>query len=38
MMAVCFYKQVPRAGLLQIPYILWLVFAAYLNAAAWQLN
>lgn len=26
------------AGLLQIPYILWLTFAAYLNAGVWFLN
>lgn len=38
MMAACFYKKVPLAGALQIPYVLWLLFAAYLNAAAWQLN
>ena len=38
MMSVCFYKKLRTAGLLQIPYILWLLFASYLNAAAWQLN
>ena len=38
MMTVCFYKKMPIAAWLQIPYILWLIFAAYLNAVAWQLN
>ena len=33
-----FYKSVPLAAYLQIPYILWLLFAAYLNAAVWYLN
>lgn len=26
------------AGLLQIPYLLWVAFAGYLNAAVWVLN
>ena len=33
-----FYKVKPIAGYLQIPYIIWLLFAAYLNFAVWQLN
>ncbi len=37
--AVLSWKCVDRpAGALQLPYLLWLVFAAYLNAAVWQLN
>lgn len=33
-----FYSIDKWAGLLQIPYILWLTFAAYLNAGVWFLN
>ena len=33
-----FYKVKPIAGYLQIPYIVWLLFATYLNFAVWQLN
>ncbi len=33
-----FYKVKPVAGYLQIPYIIWLIFAAYLNFAVWQMN
>jgi tryptophan-rich sensory protein len=33
------FRKVDRtAALLQIPYLLWLTFAAYLNWAVWQLN
>ena len=33
------YRKVDRlAAVLQIPYLLWLTFAAYLNFAVWQLN
>jgi len=28
----------PGAGKLQLPYLLWLIFAAYLNFATWLLN
>jgi len=38
LMVVVFYRIDPRAGLLQIPYLLWLTFAAYLNLAIWLLN
>ena len=38
LMAVMFFRQNKTAGLLQIPYILWLVFAAYLNYSVWKLN
>ena len=37
-MACVFYKVDPFAGFLQIPYIIWLVFAAYLSAGVWILN
>lgn len=33
------FKQIdPLAGWLQIPYLLWLTFAAYLNLGVWYLN
>ena len=33
------FSQVDRwAGLLQIPYLLWVAFAGYLNFMIWQLN
>ena len=37
-MALEFRKVSPLAALLQIPYILWILFATYLNAAVWYLN
>ena len=33
-----FRKTDPLAALLQIPYLLWLAFAAYLNYGVWLLN
>lgn len=33
-----FWKTDKKAALAQIPYILWLLFAAYLNFGVWQLN
>ena len=33
-----FYKVDPPAAYLQIPYLLWLTFAAYLNIGVWLLN
>lgn len=33
-----FFKRVPLAGYLQIPYILWILFASYLNIAVYYLN
>ena len=33
-----FYEQNKTAGLLQIPYIIWIVFAAYLNFGVYVLN
>ena len=37
-MTVLFYRVNKLAGILQIPYILWLTFAAYLNFGIWFLN
>ena len=37
-MILIFRKTDPLAALLQIPYLLWLTFAAYLNYGVWQLN
>ena len=36
--AVRFYRLDSTAGILLLPYILWLVFAAYLNLGVWYLN
>lgn len=37
-MTVTFYQVKPLAAWLQIPYLLWLMFAAYLNFGVWALN
>ncbi len=37
-MILTFRKVDPLAAYLQIPYLLWLTFAAYLNAGVWYLN
>lgn len=37
-MTLTFHSVRPIAGLLQIPYLLWVAFAGYLNFAIWQLN
>lgn len=37
-MTLVFYRSRPVAGLLQIPYLIWVAFAGYLNYAIWQLN
>ena len=37
-MILQFRKVLPFAAWLQIPYLLWLTFAIYLNAAVWYLN
>ena len=37
-MTLCFYRIDRRAALMQLPYLLWLTFAAYLNAGVWLLN
>jgi tryptophan-rich sensory protein len=38
LMILQFSKVDKTAALLQIPYLLWLTFAAYLNYGVWQLN
>lgn len=38
LMIVTFRKVDPLAALLQIPYLLWVTFAAYLNVGVWLLN
>ena len=38
LMILTFYKIDKRAAWLNIPYLLWLTFAAYLNAMVWWLN
>lgn len=37
-MILTFWKIDPIAAYLQIPYLLWLTFAAYLNFGVWYLN
>ena len=37
-MTLTFYRTDKLAAYLQIPYLLWLIFAAALNWAVWQLN
>jgi len=37
-MIIRFYKIDKTAGYLQIPYLVWLTFAAYLNLGIWWLN
>ncbi len=37
-MIIAFYKISKTAGLLQIPYLIWLTFAGYLNFAIYLLN
>lgn len=38
LMIIQFYKSDKLAGLLQIPYLLWVSFALYLNFMVWTLN
>lgn len=33
-----FFKETRAAGWLMVPYLLWVTFAAYLNAGVWLLN
>lgn len=37
-MILTFYQTDELAALLQVPYLVWLTFAAYLNAGVWILN
>lgn len=38
LMILVFYKVDPLAAFLQIPYLAWLTFAAYLSGAVWLIN
>ena len=38
LMVLSFRKASPLAAYLQIPYLLWVAFAGYLNAGVWLLN
>lgn len=38
LMILSFRKVDKKAAILQIPYLLWLTFAAYLNFGVWRLN
>ena len=38
LMTLFFYRLDKTAGLLQVPYLLWLSFALYLNWGVWTLN
>lgn len=38
LMIIQFYKKDKLAGLLQIPYLLWVIFASYLNLFVYVLN
>lgn len=38
LMILAFRKTAPVAAALQLPYLLWLTFAAYLNWGVWYLN
>ena len=38
LMILDFYKKNKIAGLLQLPYLIWLIFAAYLNLGVYILN
>ena len=37
-MTLTFRKTDPPAAWLQVPYLIWLLFATYLNAGVWRLN
>ncbi len=36
--AICFRRIKPLAAVLLIPYLFWVIFAAFLNFSLWQLN
>lgn len=38
MMAISFYKIKPLAGIINLPYILWVAFATYINIGIYALN
>ena len=37
-MILSFYETDRPAALVQLPYLIWLLFAAYLNLGVWKLN
>jgi len=37
-MSLCFYRTEPLSGKLQIPYLVWLLFAGALNYGVWMMN
>ena len=37
-MVISFYKVDPLAAWIQVPYLLWVTFAGYLNFGVWMLN
>lgn len=37
-MIYCFYQKDKLAGLLQLPYLIWILFASYLNLSIYLLN
>ena len=37
-MILTFYRVDPLAAWIQVPYLIWLTFAAYLNFAVWMIN
>lgn len=37
-MTITFYKESKLAGILQLPYVFWLLFAAYLNLSVYIMN
>lgn len=37
-MILVFFQVTPRAAYLNIPYLIWVTFAVYLNAGVWLLN
>ena len=38
LMVYAFWKVDPLAGILQLPYLIWVIFASYLNLGIWLLN
>lgn len=38
LMVYAFWQVDPLAGILQLPYLLWVIFASYLNLGVWLLN